>query len=250
MHAGSPGRRWFYACLAAILLVIVAVGFEQSFYLRNVLHAGLARRSILPVYLVAHGIALTLWFLLFLAQTLLASFGRVRFHRSLGITGAALAAVVFALSMLVVVRSVVRETSLVVIGDIALLILFAILVTASIRFRRQPQVHKRLMAIASISIVAPAIARWPRAQSMLPISVVLPQLLLYAAQVIYDVRSSRRLHSATVWGVVGYVVAVGITIPLASSKLGHAFVNALKSRHLARARRARTSQRQLIASAQ
>jgi hypothetical protein len=232
MNAGFFRRRWFYVSLAAVLLVIVAVGFERSFYLRHVLNAGNTRRSTLPAYLTAHGIALTLWFLLFLAQTLLVSFGRVRLHRSLGAVGAVLAGVVFVLSMLVVVRSVVRETSLVVIGDIALLILFAILVTASIHFRRKPQVHKRLMAIASISIVAPAIARWPGAQSMLPLSVVLPQLLLYGAQVIYDVRSSRRLHPATAWGVLGYVLAVGITIPLATSTLGHRFVNSLKSRQI------------------
>jgi hypothetical protein len=214
--------------MAVVLLVIVAVGFARSFYFRNILNAGHRTSSTLPAYLVAHGIVLTLWFLLFLGQALLASSGRVRLHHSLGIAGAALAAVLFALSMLVVVRSVVRETSLVVIGDIALLILFAILVTASIRFRRKPEVHKRLIVIASISIVAPAIARWPGAQSMLPLSVVVPQLSLYAALVVHDVRSSRRVHPATAWGVASYLVAAGVSIPLAMSKLGHTLVNALK----------------------
>ena len=202
--------------MAAVLLVIVAVGFARSFYLRSILNAGHATSLTLPAYIVAHGIVLTLWFLLFLGQALLALSGRLHLHRSLGIAGGALAAVVFALSMLVVVRSVVRETSLVVIGDMALLILFAILVTTSIWFRRKPEVHKRLMTIASISIVAPAIARWPGAQSMLPLSVVLPQLSLYAAQVVYDVRSSRRVHPATAWGVAAYLVAA------------HTLVNALR----------------------
>jgi hypothetical protein len=229
MNAGYPHRRWFYVSLASVLLVIVAVGFERSFYLRHVLHAGRTGGSPLPGYLTAHGIALTLWFLLFLVQPLLVSSGRMRLHRSIGVAGAALAGVVFALSMLVVLRSARRETSLVVIGDILLLILFAILVSASIHFRRKPQVHKRLMALACISLVAPAIARWPGAQSMLPLSVVLPQLLLYGAQVIYDIRSSRRLHPATAWGVLGYVLAVGITIPLATSRIGHGFVNSLRS---------------------
>ncbi len=228
MNAGSPKRRWFFVRMASVLLVIVAVGFAQSFYLRNILNTGHTASSNLPTYIVAHGIALTLWFLLFLGQTLLVSSGRVRLHRSLGIAGASLATVVFALSMLVVVRSVARETSLVVIGDMALLILFAILVTASIWFRRKPEVHKRLMLIASISIVAPAIARWPGAQSMLPLSVVMPQLSLYAAQIIYDVRTSRRVHRATAWGVAAYLVVVGVSIPLALSKFGHALVNAIK----------------------
>ncbi len=220
-------RSWFFVSMASILLVIVAVGFAKSFYLRNIIHKSHAV-STLPVYIVLHGIVLTSWFLLFLGQTLLVASGRVRLHRSLGVAGAALAAVVFALSLLVVVRSVVRETPLVVIGDIVVLFLFAILVAGGIWFRQKPDVHKRLMLIASISIVAPALARWPGAQSMLPVSVAGPQLLLYAALILYDVLSRRRVHPATAWGVAMYVVAAGVTIPLASSTLGHAFVEALK----------------------
>jgi hypothetical protein len=226
-QARRTSRRWFFVCMASVLLVIVAVGFAKSFYLRNIIHKGHAV-STLPVYLVLHGIVLTSWFLLFLGQTLLVASGRVRLHRLFGVAGAVLAAVVFALSLLVVVRSVVRETSLVVLGDIVILFLFGILVAGGIWFRQKPDVHKRLMLIASITIVAPAIARWPGAQSMLPISVVGPQLLLYAALILYDVLSRRRVHPATIWGVALYIVAVAVTIPLASSKLGHALVEALK----------------------
>jgi hypothetical protein len=215
--------------MASVLLLIVAVGFAKSFYLRNIIYSGHAGTSTLPVYIVLHGIALTSWFLLFLGQTLLVACGRIRLHRALGIAGAALAAVVFTLSMLVVVRSVARgETSEVVLGDMALLLLFAIFVTGGIWYRRKPDVHKRLMTIASISIVAPAIARWPGAQSMLPISVVAPQLFLYAALILYDVVSRRRVHPATAWGVASYIVVVGVTVPLAFSKLGHTLVDALK----------------------
>ena len=63
---------------------------------------------------------------------------------------------------------------------------------------------------------------------MLPISVVGPQLLLFAALMLHDVLSRRRVHAATAWGLALYVVAIGVTIPLASSKLGHALVQALK----------------------
>jgi hypothetical protein len=226
MNTGSGGRRWFYVHMALVLLVIVAVGFTKSFYLRNVLSAGHATR--LPAYIVLHGIVLTSWYLFFLGQTLLASSGHVRLHRSIGVAGVVLAAVVFGLSMLVVVRSVARETPLVVIGDMVILVLFAVLITASVRFRRKPEVHRRLMAAASISIVAPAIARWPGAQAMLPLSVVLPQLSLFGAQVFHDLRLARRVHPATVWGVASYMVALVITIPLAASKLGHTLLNNLK----------------------
>ena len=166
--------------------------------------------------------------LLFLSQTLLIATAHVRVHRLLGSVGAVLAAVVFAVSMLVVVRAVTREASLVVFGDIALMILFAALVATGVRFRRTPAVHKRLMTIAAISIVAPAIARWPGAQAMLPFSVVIPQLSMFAVLAAYDVVSNRRVHAATAWGVASYIVLVGVSIPLALSGLGHALINALK----------------------
>jgi FtsH-binding integral membrane protein len=226
-QARRSSRSWFFVCMSIVLLIIVAVGFAKSFYLRTILHKNHAV-STLPVYIVLHGIVLTSWFLLFAAQTWLVASGKVRLHRSLGFAGAVLAPVVFALSLLVVVRSVVRETSLVVIGDIVILFLFAILVTAGICFRQKPDVHKRLMLIASISIVAPAIARWPGAQSMLPVSVAGPQLLLFATLVLYDFSSRRRVHRATVWGLALYFVAVGTTLSLASSKLGHALIEALR----------------------
>lgn len=228
MNVGFGSGRWFFFSLALVLLMIVAVGFARSFYLRPIFAAGRPGSVTLPTYIVLHGIALTLWFLLFLFQTLLARFGRVRLHRSLGAAGVVLAAVLFGLSMLVVVRSVVRETALVVLGDMALLILFAILIVASVRFHRKPEVHKRLMAIASVSIVAPAIARWPGALALLPLSVLVPQFVLFTSLIVYDVISRRRIHPSTAWGMALYIVAVGITIPLAMSKFGHAFIESLR----------------------
>src|SRR5690242_3475988 len=116
MNTASRRTRWFFVSISLVLLVIVGVGFARSFYLRNLL--GVRHSTSLPAYIVVHGVVLTLWFLLFLCQTLLASAGRVQLHRSLGIAGVTLAAILFCLSMLVVVRSVTRETALVVIGDI------------------------------------------------------------------------------------------------------------------------------------
>ena len=80
-QARQNRRSWFFVCMASVLLVIVAVGFAKSFYLRNIIHSGHPVNSTLPVYIVLHGVALTSWFLLFLSQTLLVASGRVRLHR-------------------------------------------------------------------------------------------------------------------------------------------------------------------------
>lgn len=225
----------FFLGLAVLLVVVVAVGFAKSFYLREV---GTRAASVppLPATLIVHGVALTGWYLLFPLQALLVAVGRRDTHRTMGMVGAVWAAAVFGLSGMVVFRAPARdlamgvpvsEISLKVIGDIGLLLLFATLVTLSIRFRGQPDVHKRLMAAACITIAAPAIARWPGAQEHLPFSVAVPQLLLFGSLVVHDIRSARRPHRATLWATAAYVVVVGVCVPLAFSEAGQRFVASL-----------------------
>jgi len=229
---GSKSMRWFFVCMACLLLVIVAVGFAPSFYLPNVLLPELAATGKLtfPAYIVLHGVVLSLWYLLLFIQALLVTTKRVHIHRRLGIAGAALAAVLVPLSLFVVTRSVARSNlgALPVIGDYGLLVLFATLVTVGIRFRRKPEVHKRLMLIASISIAAPAIVRWPGAESALPFSFLVPQLTMFAAIIVHDIVALRRVHPATLWGVAAYLVVVGVCVPLAFSPLGQQLLKSLK----------------------
>ena len=231
----APARplRWFFVCVAAILIAIVAVGFAPSFYLRSLGKP----RGRLPSYLIFHGIALTSWYLLFLLQAWMTATGRAKLHRTLGIAGVLLAAAVFSLSLLVVLRAPARDIaagatvpqiSLMVIGDLAILLNFAALITLAVLNRTRPDTHKRLMTLASVSLVAPAIARWPGAEATLPLSVMVPQLSFCAALLVYDLATRRRVHPATGWGVASYLLFVGSSVPLALSELGHRFVAALE----------------------
>jgi hypothetical protein len=237
-RARDGHQRGFFVAMASILVVVVAVGFAPSFYLRTYLAAGSsgAARQSLPMHVYAHGVVLTLWYLLFLVQTILVASRRVSVHRRLGVVGAVLAAAVLTASMLVVIRLAARATAhgvtsgpvaLIVTGDTGLLILFALFVVAGISSRRQADVHKRLMLLASITLVAPALARLPGAEALIPISVVVPQLLLFAALIGYDVVSSRRLHPATAWGVALYLVVAVTSTVAGFSEFGRAFVSAL-----------------------
>ena len=222
--------------MATILVAIVAVGFAPSFYLRTHFETGHSGTDLgtLPAYLYVHGIVLTLWYLLFWAQTVLVASHRIHVHRYLGVNGAVLAVAVFIASMLVVARSVDRYASggvpsarppIAVIGDIGILVLFALFVAGGIRFRRRSDVHKRLMLLASISIVAPAISRLPGAATLGPITVVLVQLSLFAALVAYDIISSRRVHPATVWGLALYVLVAVTSFAVGFSEFGRALVS-------------------------
>ena len=227
---------WFYVGSALILVAIVAFGFAPSFYFRYARSLAGATSPPLPTYLILHGIVLSSWYLLFLTQTCLIATKRVEIHRAVGLAGAVVAILLFAVSLNVVLRSPARnlaagasiaQISLMVIGDIAILFLFAALVTFGLLLRGRKEFHKRLMTLASVSIVAPAIARWPGAEAALPLSVVIPQLSFCAALVVHDMVTMRRVHPATIWGVAAYVLVAGASVPLAFSELGHRLVKAL-----------------------
>ncbi len=227
---------WFYVGSALVLVVIVAVGFGPSFYFRYARELAGATTRQLPMYLILHGIVLSSWYLLYLTQTCLVASKRVEIHRAVGLAGAVVAILLFAVSLNVVLRAPARnvaagasiaQISLMVIGDIAILLLFAALVTCGLLLRGRKEFHKRLMTLASVSIVAPAIARWPGAEATLPLSVVVPQLSFCAALVVHDLVTMRRVHRATIWGVAAYLLVGGASVPLAFSELGHRLVNAL-----------------------
>lgn len=114
------------------------------------------------------------------------------------------------------------------VGNLGSLILVAVLIGGAIAFRRNPDAHKRLMLIGSISIVAPAISRWPGALTMFPVFVLLPQILLLLSLIVYDLVTRRRVHAATAWGELTYLVIFTSSVAIGFSALGNTLVNALR----------------------
>ncbi|HET7924048.1 MAG TPA: hypothetical protein VFL30_04075, partial [Rhodanobacteraceae bacterium] len=123
-----------------------------------------------------------------------------------------------------------RFAAQVVWGNFISIAVFAGLVAAAIVLRRHPETHKRLMVLASIAIVGPALARisrWPifGGEDSPFIPVVLLALLL--AVIAHDLVRERRVHKATICGV-GVIVAAAIAQQLiAGSELGRSVVRML-----------------------
>ena len=229
--------RWFFVAMSAAMLTVVLVGFARTFFLRE--YFGTAQLPLglqtLPVYLYVHGIVLTSWFLLFFIQTIFVASHRTDLHRRLGVAGAALAAVVVVVSLVVNIRLVPRSpangTPLaqmpVIFGtSMGFLIAFSLLVASGIYFRRRPETHKRLKFLASFSIVGPAVGRLPALMAF-PIVLVIVQLSPLIALILYDVVSDRRVHRATGWGGLLSILVQVLGAVLAMSGLGRAFIHAL-----------------------
>ena len=162
-------RDKFYQTMAGILLLIVLVGFTRTFYLRALFDVPDVPDS--QVYL--HGAVMTAWYLLFFVQTSLVMAGRTPVHRRLGVFGGFLGAAVFVTSAVVNWESAAWDvergfalagSSEIVWSNLGAMIAFGTLFSAAIYYRKRVEIHKRLMLLASISMIGPALARiafWP-----------------------------------------------------------------------------------------
>jgi hypothetical protein len=116
-----------------------------------------------------HAGVFSAWILLFIAQTSLVSAGRLDLHRRLGILGAALAGAMVVLGFLVAtawnraVRSPWQASLLDPKSFYAIpffeTAVFGVLVAWALRARADGPAHKRLILIATISLMGPAVNR-------------------------------------------------------------------------------------------
>jgi hypothetical protein len=195
-------ERWFYLGMSIAAVITVFAGFAPTYYLRPYFKT----TPLMPL-LHVHGLVFTSWLVLFVTQTTLVAAHRTDIHRRLGIAGGVVAVLMILIGVTTaVIRAKQGATPLADISPLAFLVIplgdmfvFAILIGAGFYFRRRPDVHKRLMMLATISILAAAIARLPFAimQAGPPAFFGLTDLFVVAC-VLYDLITLRRVHRATV----------------------------------------------------
>jgi hypothetical protein len=218
---GKAGRRGGYrfdrrfyiiACLGAF--AIVFAGFARTYYLK-----GLFGTPALPWLLHVHGALMSGWFVLFLVQSYLIASHRVATHRRLGILGVSLAVSMVVVVVTVLVGAVARDVRNPAAGPRSILFLgtglanigvFATLVAAAIALRRRADFHKRLMLLATLTILVAALARIPLGfieGGGLSVAILLADLGI-AFVVAVDTFRNRRLHPAFAWGAALFVVSM------------------------------------------
>jgi hypothetical protein len=218
-------RDKFYRTMAGVLLLTVLVGFSPKFFLRPLFDV--PDVPALDVYV--HGAIMTGWFLLFFVQTSLVLAGRTPLHHRMGVFGAFLGVAVFVSAIAVNVKAVAWSVDRgfdLAIGsqllwlDFGAMIAFGPLFTAAIFYRKRVEVHKRLMLLASISMIGPATSRivlWPifDMSAVLFYAVVFyigGIVLFLAAPVIHELLDSRRANIVTLLGGL-YVLIVAVLFP-------------------------------------
>jgi hypothetical protein len=246
-------RTGFFTVMSAVVLLLVVIGFVPTFYLRPIFDV-----PPIPAYLYLHGLIMTIWFVWFVGQSFLVSAGLVTRHRQFGRLGAIFGVVVVVGSLMaslgfasrvasrglgfdadasvlgvgVTGLTVAAFISYVVWGNIASLLSFATFLLAAVVLRRRPQAHKRLMLLASISIIGPALARilrWPVFSGIQGPAI---QLVMWSSLVlalaVHDLISRRRLHPATVFGALLLVLTNYVGVVVGGSAVGQTLIRELR----------------------
>jgi hypothetical protein len=159
--------RQFYFAMALTCLVIAVLGFMPTYFLPMV--QGKFKG---PPLVHIHGLVLFAWMAFFCTQTWLVAQGKTLAHRTWGVLGVSIAtAMVFVVTAIVSLRVAqaslpgqpegvahqVRAFAWVSIGAIGFFT--ALFVLAIVNIKR-PETHKRLLLLATISLLGAPIARW------------------------------------------------------------------------------------------
>jgi FtsH-binding integral membrane protein len=231
----APGRRYdhlFFSAMAALILLSVFIGFSPTYFLAGVF------RAPLPAPIIHfHGAAFSCWVLLLVVQTSLVSAHRVDIHRRLGIFGFCLAALMVVLGVLAATNLLVRnagrggldpkEFYIVPMGD---MLIFAILIFFAYRSRKNPAAHKRLILIATVSLLTAAFARFHVGFLFRQIThAMLASYAFLLLLAIYDLWSTHKIQRVTLFGSTILIVAQFVRFPVSHTAAWHAFATWVQS---------------------
>ena len=220
--AAHTTRRRFYVALAVLMTLLVFVGFWPSYY--GPLTRGAVRA---PLILHVHGVIFIGWTALLIAQVTLAARGRIRAHRALGNIGIGYGVVLWIVGLIVSFVAPMLHVNAgewtideaaaflpIPFGD---MVLFGSFFAAAVAYRRKPEIHKRLMLLATIAIVFAAAFRLQAAAVPRPAAIAIWYSPLGLAMA-YDFRKLGRVHPAYWVGAAAMAFAL-LRLPFRETEL-------------------------------
>lgn len=213
----------FYVTAAILATLLAVAGFAPTYYFKQFFDT-----PPLTLLVHVHGLIFTSWMLLFIAQTALVAAHRVDLHRRLGIAGAVLALLMVVIGTLTAIDAGRLGHAPDGISPLAFMaipltaiVLFVLLAGAGLYFRRRnSETHKRLMLLATISLLSPPIARLPLEiiRHYGPIATLGLTDLILLACIAFDTIRHRRLHPAMAWGGLLFVASQPARLAIAHTQ--------------------------------
>lgn len=220
--ASRRGRIFFPAALVGTALAII--GFWRTYF--GPLLAGAVHE---PLIIHVHAVVMVTWLVLFMAQVWFAASGRVRLHTQLGPWVMGWAIVMIVVGMLAIsdgfaarlATGDVFRAQRWLFGPLRDVVFIVPFLAAGWVYRRRPEIHKRVMLVATTLILLPAVSRMAFLGIPVPIwkfMLVWP-LPVYLAMV-HDFRTKRIVHPAYVIGIAA-MLTMRLVLPLNTSPAWH-----------------------------
>jgi hypothetical protein len=188
-----------------------------------------------------HGIAFFSWTIFALVQTSLVPAGRVALHRSVGLAGISFATLLTVLGLLAALNSLLGsikvgrayDAEAFLIVPLVIIATFAVLFTLAIANIRRPEWHKRLMLMATVSVLNAPLARplltwvWPLSgpTDVPPVWINVPacwlSYLLIVAAMVYDWRTLGRPHRVYLIAFPVLVILAWAVVPISATQGWH-----------------------------
>jgi hypothetical protein len=209
--------RRFYLFIAVLTAAIVFAGFARTFFLN-----GLFAKLHLPSLFILHGIVFSSWLVILVTQSALVSARQIRIHQKLGYASIAVVVAMFTLGWIMSVQAAQRGFTppggppplSFLAFQIFGLVLFTGMVGAGYLLRNRPETHKRLMIVATVTILTPALARiFLLFNTKLIIFKALGvQLAILLICMAYDFFARKRVNSTYIWGTLAFVAFIPLSI--------------------------------------
>jgi len=218
---GARTERRVYTWAAAIALLVMFAGFAPTYYLKHVLGGA----PELDGMRMVHGAVMTTWFALFLVQARLVAMGRTDLHRTVGTAGIVVAAAVVGMGMSLAIAAARSGASPVpgipplvfLIMPVAEMFMFTMLFSSAIALRRRSPWHKRLMLLATLAMLTPAVARLPFLRDGGPPAFFAFTDVIILGCIAFDTARNRRVHPAFIAGLIFIIVAQLGRLPLSQT---------------------------------
>lgn len=182
-----------------------------------------------------HGVVTLAWFALTLVQALLIRRANFALHKTLGGLSVALVLAIVVLGYLTTAKAVTNpEWSIAGFDNVGSAVFpffdimtFVIVFALGIAKRKDAAAHKRLMTLAGVMMMDPAVARTAILILGAPPLAVVLELAILLAFPIYDWRTRGRPHWASMFGVAFFVVCFALRMALGGSEAWAGFVGAV-----------------------
>jgi hypothetical protein len=195
----------FYIGISVLIALIVAMGFWPTYFGRLI--AGTVDA---PRVIHFHAAVFSGWVALFATQVFFAATGQIALHRKLGTIGIWYGCAIIVVGVLTALSQFadrveagrIEEAQTRLLAPLSDMVVFPIFFVAAVYYRHRPEIHKRLMLVATTTLLVAAALRMSFLGEPLPRPM---RLMIWFSPILfgiaYDLVAKRMVHPAYVLGL-------------------------------------------------